>query len=253
MTEPEPLIETTPAPPGMSRSQTGQRWRTPLGDLVEVWQAAPLGRPNDWRWNVKGRNGEIMDHGEGHTRWRNARRAAMRYHPPADPAGELHVVFDGPPGPVAGRFVETENADGQGVGVGRWEERGKYWHLILPGRLAPEAPEASDQHEPPPLALVEKLAQLIADQGYHLPASARLVAEDWALELAPLLVTLPELPPADVETTWPAAWFSYVEDSPDVGAEVLIDGTPYTVAARAPDGVPDRLRVRLTRSEIRRA
>lgn len=115
MTEPEPLIETTPAPPGMSRSQTGQRWRTPLGALVEVWQAAPLGRPNDWRWNVKGRNGEIMDHGEGHTRWRNARRAAMRYHPPADPAGELHVVFDGPPGPVAGRFVETENADGQGV------------------------------------------------------------------------------------------------------------------------------------------
>ena len=44
---------------------------------------------------------------------------------------EIHVVFDGPPGPVAGRFVEVENADGASIGVGRWEERGDYWHLII--------------------------------------------------------------------------------------------------------------------------
>jgi hypothetical protein len=44
---------------------------------------------------------------------------------------EIHIVFDGPPGPEAGRFVEVENAQGQSIRVGRWEQRGNYWHLII--------------------------------------------------------------------------------------------------------------------------
>ena len=44
---------------------------------------------------------------------------------------ELHIVFDGPPGPTAGRFVEVENAEGKSISVGRWEQHGNYWHLIL--------------------------------------------------------------------------------------------------------------------------
>jgi hypothetical protein len=35
----------------------------------------------------------------------------------------VHVVFDGPPGPVAGRFVEVETLDGKGINVGRWIKR----------------------------------------------------------------------------------------------------------------------------------
>lgn len=35
----------------------------------------------------------------------------------------IDIVFDGPPGPVSGRFVETEDANGCGVGLGEWVER----------------------------------------------------------------------------------------------------------------------------------
>ena len=44
---------------------------------------------------------------------------------------ELHIVFDGPPGPEAGRFVEVETSDGKSINAGRWEQRGNYWHLII--------------------------------------------------------------------------------------------------------------------------
>lgn len=44
---------------------------------------------------------------------------------------EIHIVFDGPPGPTAGRFVEVEDSKGVSIGVGRWEQQGDYWHLII--------------------------------------------------------------------------------------------------------------------------
>lgn len=43
----------------------------------------------------------------------------------------IHVVFDGPPGPEAGRFVETENNEGYSIRVGEWSQQGDYWHLVL--------------------------------------------------------------------------------------------------------------------------
>jgi len=44
----------------------------------------------------------------------------------------IDVVFDGPPGPEAGRFIECEDAEGRGVRVGRWIERDDgYWALRL--------------------------------------------------------------------------------------------------------------------------
>lgn len=45
--------------------------------------------------------------------------------------GEIHIVFDGPPVSEAGRFVEVETADGEGLSVGEWRQVGGYWHLIL--------------------------------------------------------------------------------------------------------------------------
>ena len=35
----------------------------------------------------------------------------------------LDVVFDGPPGPISGRFVDVENESGQSVNAGQWIER----------------------------------------------------------------------------------------------------------------------------------
>lgn len=35
----------------------------------------------------------------------------------------IDIVFDGPPGPEAGRFVEVENALGQSINAGDWTQR----------------------------------------------------------------------------------------------------------------------------------
>ena len=50
----------------------------------------------------------------------------------------IDIVFDGPPGPVAGRFVEVEDSDRCGIGdVGEWIERDDgFWALRL--RVAEE-------------------------------------------------------------------------------------------------------------------
>jgi len=45
----------------------------------------------------------------------------------------IDVVFDGPPGPVAGRFVEVENAEGASINFGKWVHRNDgYWVLRIP-------------------------------------------------------------------------------------------------------------------------
>ena len=46
----------------------------------------------------------------------------------------IDIVFDGPPGPVTGRFVEVENEEGKSISVGEWVEREDgYWVLRIPG------------------------------------------------------------------------------------------------------------------------
>lgn len=45
----------------------------------------------------------------------------------------LHFVFDGPPGPEGGRFVECETPDGCSVKAGEWHERADgLWELRVP-------------------------------------------------------------------------------------------------------------------------
>ncbi|MES2904568.1 MAG: hypothetical protein V4696_10320 [Pseudomonadota bacterium] len=45
----------------------------------------------------------------------------------------LHFVFDGPPGPEAGRFIECETPDGRSVRAGEWHKREDgYWELRVP-------------------------------------------------------------------------------------------------------------------------
>ena len=42
----------------------------------------------------------------------------------------IDIVFDGPPGPVAGRFVEVEDANGKSMSLGEWLQRPDgYWVL----------------------------------------------------------------------------------------------------------------------------
>lgn len=44
----------------------------------------------------------------------------------------LHIVFDGPPGPIGPRLVETENDEGHSVAAGEWRaRRDGYWTLSI--------------------------------------------------------------------------------------------------------------------------
>lgn len=45
----------------------------------------------------------------------------------------VDIVFDGPPGPVAGRFVEVEDSNAESINVGEWVERDDgFWALRIP-------------------------------------------------------------------------------------------------------------------------
>lgn len=44
----------------------------------------------------------------------------------------IDILFDGPPGPTAGRFVEIEDHRGRSIQAGEWVERGAYWALRIP-------------------------------------------------------------------------------------------------------------------------
>jgi hypothetical protein len=47
----------------------------------------------------------------------------------------IDIVFDGPPGHDAGRFVEVEDADGCSIAIGEWVEReGGLWALRISDR-----------------------------------------------------------------------------------------------------------------------
>jgi hypothetical protein len=49
------------------------------------------------------------------------------------PVGHVDIVFDGPPGPQSGRFVEVEDEDGRSIRLGEWIARPNgYWALRLP-------------------------------------------------------------------------------------------------------------------------
>lgn len=59
--------------------------------------------------------------------WRALSDALRELH-----AGRLHIVFDGPPCPTAGRFVECENDVGQSINAGEWAERPDgFWELVV--------------------------------------------------------------------------------------------------------------------------
>jgi NTP pyrophosphatase (non-canonical NTP hydrolase) len=47
-------------------------------------------------------------------------------------AEAINIIFDGPPGPEAGRFVEIETDDGKSLNVGEWiEKSGGMWALRI--------------------------------------------------------------------------------------------------------------------------
>jgi len=45
---------------------------------------------------------------------------------------KIRIVFDGPPGPEGGRFIEVVGVTGESFQLGEWVEAGEYWYLEIP-------------------------------------------------------------------------------------------------------------------------
>lgn len=60
--------------------------------------------------------------------------------------GLVAIVFDGPPGPDSGRFVEVEDESGASIKLGEWEEsKDGFWRLWISAlRGEGEKPDATE-------------------------------------------------------------------------------------------------------------
>lgn len=43
----------------------------------------------------------------------------------------INIVFDGPPGHDAPKFVEIETDNGKSINIGKWIQDGNYWKLRI--------------------------------------------------------------------------------------------------------------------------
>ena len=69
----------------------------------------------------------------------------------------IYIVFDGPPGPEGGRFVEVETASGEGRKVGEWTQHGEFWHL---GPMFAEEVVEAPTAQRSALWLIQKLTEV---------------------------------------------------------------------------------------------
>jgi len=56
--------------------------------------------------------------------------AALATPPHVDEEREVDIVFDAPPGPESGRFVEVESPPGVGIRLGEWIQRDDGWWVL---------------------------------------------------------------------------------------------------------------------------
>lgn len=90
--------------------------------LVEMWA-----RDRERHGEEAGVVAEARECAEQMRAWRDHNR------PPKAPSAYLDVIFDGPPGPVTGRFVEVDDETGTSVQAGEWVDRGDgTWALRIP-------------------------------------------------------------------------------------------------------------------------
>lgn len=58
---------------------------------------------------------------------------------------EIRIIFDGPPGPKGGRFVEVEDTQGYSIRAGQWRKRpDELWELQI---ILPRHPHRSGEDD----------------------------------------------------------------------------------------------------------
>ena len=109
-----------------------------MTDLAKLRELLAAATPGPWEWN-----GNWLWSPAGNVLYYTAADDGIHAANPDDPAlivwlvnnaeallaaaeGEwrpIEIVFDGPPGPQPGRFVEVEDGNGNSISIGQWFER----------------------------------------------------------------------------------------------------------------------------------
>jgi len=76
-----------------------------------------------------------LEIGDGVITWEELEQARKELRGDQDVKNsQLHILFDGPPGETAGRFVEVNDHTGKSVDAGTWVELPDgYWELVIGG------------------------------------------------------------------------------------------------------------------------
>ena len=99
----------------------------------------------------------------------------------AAPVEAVHVVFDGPPGHDAGRFVECETPDGRSFNAGEWHERSDgFWELRI--KCAPPSSDVAELVE-----ALDKAAMFVGWASLDSQVLAGVHADELAVVIDALL------------------------------------------------------------------
>lgn len=71
----------------------------------------------------------------------------------------INIVFDGPPGPEAGRFIEVETDGGASINVGKWVERENGWWALRITELPSVEPATTAAKTPHPINKSEQMRE----------------------------------------------------------------------------------------------
>ncbi len=108
----------------------------------------------------------------------------------------INIVFDGPPAPEGGRFVEVGTDDGHSISIGQWLERSDGYCALRIGNVPIPSPDAINRPPRRPTMTPNRKPPRPADDGPGLPPD---LAGPVELELAKAAEQLP------ARTAYPAA------------------------------------------------
>lgn len=144
LTDPEPVPPAPNPEPDAPAPAERKRTMAPRPDPSTPFNDEELAKLPNWaQGKVRTLNAQLVHALEAVART----KPSPDGHPAPNPA-DVYVVFDGPPGPEAGRFVECEDADGHGINAGEWTERPNgWWALRIPrtGNPQPAVKVQADQ------------------------------------------------------------------------------------------------------------
>lgn len=87
----------------------------------------------------------------------------------------IRIIFDGPPGPTAGRFVEVENEKGESISVGEWKQDGQLWALEIGESTESQDPREKSPHQQRVEEFMRNAQQDIGDAPTIPPAEVRIL------------------------------------------------------------------------------